>query len=209
MAQRLKEELRENIVMSAKEELKRNGYEGASMRRIAMGAGVSTGNLYRYFKNKDELLSYITQPALNAIDMMLKKESDDVLSLYETPVNIINAEYNHAEIRKQAIDTIDRMAEGLNTLLDEYYHELMISMMNKEEISGRFFKWFKSLITEYIPYFYNDDNHNIEDRELLYDILGESALCGMVYILKKREEMPEGTDFTRLLKTYVKLFLRL
>lgn len=55
MAQRLKDEVRERIVCAAEAEFARAGYVGATMKSIAAAAGVSTGNLYRYFANKDEL----------------------------------------------------------------------------------------------------------------------------------------------------------
>lgn len=56
-----KEEVRARILTSALDEFEKCGFEHANMRRIAKGARVSTGNLYRYFKSKDEIFDEIVQ----------------------------------------------------------------------------------------------------------------------------------------------------
>jgi AcrR family transcriptional regulator len=58
----LKDDIRNSIVQSALIEFKKEGYLQASMRQIAQAAGMSSGNIYRYFKNKEELFDEIVQP---------------------------------------------------------------------------------------------------------------------------------------------------
>lgn len=60
------EKTREDILTFARGEFARMGFRDASLRGIATGAGVTTGSIYRYFKNKDELFGAITQPARQA-----------------------------------------------------------------------------------------------------------------------------------------------
>ncbi len=55
MAQQLKQQVRQRMLAAAEMEFARHGYAGAKMAAIAEGAGVSAGNLYRYFANKDAL----------------------------------------------------------------------------------------------------------------------------------------------------------
>lgn len=55
MAQTLKEEVRNSIVEAAEVVFASEGYLGATMSAIAAKAGVSTGNIYRYFQDKDTL----------------------------------------------------------------------------------------------------------------------------------------------------------
>src|SRR5262245_55332889 len=55
MVQRLKPEVREKMLVAAEATFAESGYSSASMAAIARRAGVSTGNLYRYFVNKEEL----------------------------------------------------------------------------------------------------------------------------------------------------------
>jgi AcrR family transcriptional regulator len=59
MVQTLKPELRERVLAAAEQEFAASGYAGATMAAIAARAGVSTGNLYRYFENKDALFQTI------------------------------------------------------------------------------------------------------------------------------------------------------
>lgn len=51
----LKPELRQRVLDAAEGEFAEAGYRGATMAAIAARAGVSTGNLYRYFAGKDAL----------------------------------------------------------------------------------------------------------------------------------------------------------
>ena len=62
--QYIKESLRRKILETALEEFDKNGFDGASMRAIAEGSGTSLGNLYRYFKNKDDLYARCLDPIL-------------------------------------------------------------------------------------------------------------------------------------------------
>ena len=55
MAQYLKDEMRADICVAALKVFARDGYQGARMSDIADCAGISSGNIYRYFKNKDDL----------------------------------------------------------------------------------------------------------------------------------------------------------
>jgi AcrR family transcriptional regulator len=58
-----KNEIKEQIINAAKREFLELGFEKASLRQIAARAGVTKGNIYTYFKNKDELFCSIVEPA--------------------------------------------------------------------------------------------------------------------------------------------------
>jgi len=55
MAQYLKDEVHEAILAATLEVFARKGFRSASMAEIASTARVSTGNIYRYFENKNAL----------------------------------------------------------------------------------------------------------------------------------------------------------
>lgn len=55
MAQILKQELYDRLLDAAEAVFAELGFAGASMARIAERAGVSTGNIYRYFDSKEAL----------------------------------------------------------------------------------------------------------------------------------------------------------
>ncbi len=63
----LKEEVRRNILAAGKELFYEKGYNNASIRDIARKAGITEGNVYRYFTNKENILEGIVYPAYEQI----------------------------------------------------------------------------------------------------------------------------------------------
>ncbi|PKO07762.1 MAG: hypothetical protein CVU40_18920 [Chloroflexi bacterium HGW-Chloroflexi-2] len=59
-----KDDIREEIMAAARETFLTQGFSKASMRSIAKKAGISTSNMYNYFKNKEELFYTITDPVV-------------------------------------------------------------------------------------------------------------------------------------------------
>jgi len=66
-----KEEVRARILQSALAEFEKYGFSGANMRRIAKGARVATGNLYRYFKSKDVIFDEIVKAGYMNISALM------------------------------------------------------------------------------------------------------------------------------------------
>ncbi|MBW7459482.1 TetR/AcrR family transcriptional regulator [Paenibacillus sepulcri] len=54
--------MKKNILRSALLEFKQHGYRDASMRQIAHTAGITPGNIYRYFASKEAILHELIQP---------------------------------------------------------------------------------------------------------------------------------------------------
>ena len=57
--QKLKNEIKQKIMEVGKLKFKLLGFENTSMKDIASDAGISTGNIYRYFLTKKHLLNEI------------------------------------------------------------------------------------------------------------------------------------------------------
>ena len=62
----------QKILSVAHQEFLEKGYKGASLRTISKNAGVTTGALYGYFKNKEELF-----------EALVKEEYDTIYDLYQ------------------------------------------------------------------------------------------------------------------------------
>lgn len=86
----LKEEVRNNIIKAAKHEFRQNGFKNSSMRSIAKKSGMTVGNLYRYFNNKEDLFHTVVSPAFNKIIKLINEEG---VSLFERNGRNIIAEY--------------------------------------------------------------------------------------------------------------------
>jgi AcrR family transcriptional regulator len=85
--QYLKDEIKDNIVRAALVEFKEKGYDGASMRNIAHSAGITSGNIYRYFTNKEALFDYIIDPVYQKV-MRLGKQFEEGIA--ESNINYQN-----------------------------------------------------------------------------------------------------------------------
>lgn len=71
-----RERTRNDILDAALEVFQRVGYEQATMEEIATQAGFSTGALYNYFKNKQDIFTSATKRVFSD----LVKQFDDILS---------------------------------------------------------------------------------------------------------------------------------
>lgn len=98
MAQVLKDDIRERILLAALGEFYKEGFKSATMRRIAGAAGVPAGLIYSYYKNKEELFDAVLRPVrydwmnvLKAGDAsqhsgekrLSRAETDCILNLFE------------------------------------------------------------------------------------------------------------------------------
>lgn len=101
-----KKETKNKIMSAALKEFSDKGYLDASMRDIARNAGVSVGNIYRYFKNKSELFDEIMEPAYRRL-MLEMREPD-----YSKP------DYSASQIN----DIVDRVMK----ILKQYKKQLVI-----------------------------------------------------------------------------------
>ncbi len=66
----LKEDIKSEILRQARREFREKGYRGANLREIARAAGMTVGNIYRYFGSKDELFRDLLAPIIGNIEMM-------------------------------------------------------------------------------------------------------------------------------------------
>ncbi|MGG1519153.1 helix-turn-helix domain-containing protein [Paenibacillus oryzisoli] len=78
----LKDEVKRSICTAALAEFKQHGFLKASMRQIAEAAGMTPGNIYRYFKSKEDLFGELLQPVYEELTMAMgtiKQEIDGSL----------------------------------------------------------------------------------------------------------------------------------
>ena len=100
MPQVLKEEVRNSILNAAVKIFREKDYNKSSMNAIAVEAGISVGNIYRYFKNKEELFDVIVKDlaekimsvmdrckcgdSIDEVFVLLKDCIGDFIDLYST-----------------------------------------------------------------------------------------------------------------------------
>jgi AcrR family transcriptional regulator len=72
------EEKRGRIEDAAKELFIKRGFHATSMRDVASGAGTSLGNLYNYYKTKEDILESIIARYQKVIDARLRAIFDEI-----------------------------------------------------------------------------------------------------------------------------------
>lgn len=139
MAQVLKEEVKQAIFESAKREFMINGYNNSSMRKIAKGAGVTVGNLYRYYENKESIYRDLAETVINEIDSILIESSDGLLSFIrgiDSSLKMV-ASRGNGHLAERIIMNISAF---ISTLVDEKRAEALILLKtgNQMELHNGF-----------------------------------------------------------------------
>ncbi len=138
MAQVLKDGVREAILKNASEEFLDQGFEKASMRSIALKSRMTVGNLYRYFKSKDELSDTIVSPTYKLINAMIEKITGGRLSIGTDGSELPD---DPAELRGM----LKSLSEGLVDIYREHRTEVNILMMGSK-LNKELTSWFAAMI---------------------------------------------------------------
>ena len=198
MPQVLKEETRNKIVAAAKSEFLNKGYKNASMRDIANKAEMTVGNVYRYFKSKQELVDVVIGPAILRLNIILKKNTENRIT-FEKEVEEIGLDID------AIAHALDSISEELILLRHQYRDEMIILMNYGKE--NHFIKiWvdgvIQTLLKEQLMYEITDQTL----LRLLTNSLSESLFAGI------HECLDADADDDRILiniKTYFRLFLNM
>lgn len=193
MAQQLKVQVKDRIINSAKEEFAKYSYDNASLRRIAARAHMTPGNLYRYFKNKEELLkSIVTEP--------MREIKELVLSLTDGQIQF-GGDFQTFKPELAKMPIIFRsLSEGLVSIFFSYPEELKIMMLDtafKEELV----KWFALLISSFLHTF----DYNATQITILSRGFAVSIFSGIGELLTANQLSSE--EMAKLINDYFDLFL--
>jgi len=169
--QYLKDEIRNNIIAAAIKEFTLKGYQDASMRVIAAEAGVAIGNVYRYFKNKDELFNSIVGPVYTKFTSM-------VFDLYQTQGSI-------PEMQLMTVDITDKIME----FYDKYETELLILIDKSkgskyEDIKEELIRLVNYRIKSELLVIFKENGIKLKDDYILY-ILAATFVEGIFMVLRK------------------------
>jgi AcrR family transcriptional regulator len=191
--QTLKDDMRDRIVDSAKKEFLEKGIEGSSMRDIAAGSSMTVGNLYRYFKNKEELNDFIVGETLKEIDKLVMEKSMHTVSITNG-----NADINMTV--SQYMEVLDDLADRLVDIYGKHKIEFNILMMHSK-LNDNITDWFAGLIKNIIKSHYGIDEY---DREIsiLSHGYAVSVFAGIRDIFKNANVKKDS------LKNMIKIFFR-
>jgi len=139
LSEKALEEKRERIEGAAKELFIKRGFHATSMRDIAKGADTSLGNLYNYFRTKEDILESIIARYQKVVDSRLRSIFDEVEEPFE-PESL--AKFGH-------------MIKGLVSTHSDFWLLMYIDVLEFE--NRHFRKMFEglaaSLRRRFAPYF--------------------------------------------------------
>lgn len=136
--QYLKEDVKTRILTSALKAFKKEGYMDASVRNIAKDAGVALGNVYRYFKNKEDLFNAIVDPVydrlmkyidnLKKVDKANSDAVDELMLIKDKIIEVFKENSSELLILldKSKGSKYENMKEGLVLYVDGMLKERLI-----------------------------------------------------------------------------------
>ncbi len=196
MAQVLKDYQRKRIVVSATEEFAKNGIHGSSMRSIAINANMTVGNLYRYFKNKEELALYIIDPVLRLLNNVNSYFSVDNGFLNDQVIIDLN-ENTLNELLEKWVDNLVE-AEAL------YKKELFI-IINDEDINRNYSDRLVEMLKHVLKIINPPHIKSKLDIEFSASMVAKSIFYGLrIGIQMKYENEMDKEDFRAIMKHFIK-----
>lgn len=196
MAQKLKDESRQAIINSAKEEFLEKGYKNASMRNIAKKANMTVGNLYRYFPSKEDINRMIVGDTLKEINDIVRSITSDSVSM-ETRVFNIKADVNELS------DVMNQLADRLVDVYQKHKIEFNILMMNSG-VNKELIEWFSKAINSLIDQHFPIEGFSNE-KTILSRSYAISIFAGMREIF--RRTTIEKDQLKILVKTYLNSYI--
>ncbi len=195
MAQTLKDELRNRIIIASKNEFLEKGFMNASMRTIADTADMTVGNLYRYYKSKEELYDELTKDCKKEIDNVLWYISNIRIEK-ETRVYDVRFDVNH--VRK----VVDEFAEKMVDVYKKYPVEFRM-LINEWQTRDWIIAIYKDLLIKVVK-----QNYAVDMFEKEVDLIGYSYACaiysGMKRIFNSKFNV---TKIGEILRTFLRGFV--
>lgn len=184
----LKDTVRDKIIASARRLFAKCGFKETSMRMIAKEAGITAGNIYRYFDTKEQILDVVLSPLLAHIQKIIcdhEKEENtvtfDIHREYHDFVARSLVEIHHSHRQEYVI--LLRKAAG--TPYENYYENLVAEI-------GRTMATFNSAAIIRMP---------IKNPEI-YSVLARNHVDALIYILEHVQD-PERKE--QVIKEYLDL----
>lgn len=172
--QYLKDEVKDKILKAAVLEFKENGYMDCSIRKIAERAHITSGNIYRYFSNKEALFDAIVGPVYG--------------EFMEYILNIKSELKSCSYMKKtEVVEYIQKINNTFPRLFEEYGNELKI-LLNKSK--GSKYSNVKEELIEVIDDLLKENiaKEYLEAEDSITYVLASTLVEGMCIILKQYED---------------------
>lgn len=194
MAQILKPELKSAIIDSARNEFYTHGFEGASMRNIAKSAHMTVGNLYRYFKDKEDLADALLSSTIDKLDKIITGEINSI-SLANVEQNGRSAEFD-ARIR--------RLAMGFAHVFETERKEFM-TLIRHQRMADQVVSSIKKIMVRMVERWFSQVDLFDRRIDMITSMLASAVFCGLVRLFEESQDsLQEEVEW--MIVTYLNLF---
>lgn len=189
-------ETKERLLQSAKEEFLEKGYMKASLRGICAKAGVTTGALYFFFKDKEELFGALVDEPIHQLSLLLYQHFDE-----ESEILAQFPQYEHAD------GDHDQFAETLVRHLYGHY-EAFFLLIKKSQ--GSRYEDFPDRITAFLEkrYFifmsdYAKEHHLPAPDAFLVHFIIHSCVDSMIQLLLYEKDVENAVSIQKKLLDFI------
>lgn len=132
--QTLKQDTKDKIRLEAKRAFLENGYRKASMRAIAEASGITAGNIYRYFENKEALFSSVITGAYEAIIHILNGHESSAIDLQKTEYSEAAFDIFQDPVLNSIVDVFTAFRQEIHLLLNRSGGSSFENVRNELEV---------------------------------------------------------------------------
>ncbi len=212
MPQKLKEEVKNRIINAALDLMLQSGFNNVDMRSIAGKAGITHGNLYRYFKSKDDLISYITQPLIDSMNEVLTFQTGGTLKIYDDNINDF--------IKLESQNSTEEIFEDLGVLVFETVKTFYIKgkqnpkamkvVMQNNILRNNISEWLKTVGVKSLNDIYGFNNISPENS-FVFSVALEGFVYGFfegIAVILNNCLDSDLYSFEIIIKSYIDLHLQ-
>lgn len=171
-----KQELRESIISVAEKEFASKGFKAASMRTIAKKANTTIGNLYNYFKNKEELLDEVIGILPQDIETLFNKHVDE------------NIRINDFEILSTELVKCDLDSLGYSIFLSNKFIILM------EGVEGTKYELYREEFHKKCQEHFLWHLDKSDKNRSFIEIITNAFINGVLFIAKRNKDIAKSKD---------------
>lgn len=130
----------DSILKAAARVMASDGFEGASVRKVAAMAEIGLSGIYYYFKSKDEMLFALQENTFSSLVESLKEKLPEAVSAEDKLRAVID---NHLQFFSRQMDDLKVCSYEIESLSGRYYDEIL-------QIRRGYFRLVRDVIAENI-----------------------------------------------------------
>lgn len=191
--QYLKDEVRQRIIRAASEEFFTEGFAEASIRVIAKNAGISSGNVYRYFSSKALIFDEIVGDVYKLFQEQLR----------EISLNMKQGQHVNSEV---SVDCIKHLEATLLSLFESHRKEMSMLLFKSQ---GSYYEHIRSdlhkVTTQSIQFAFPMEHLAFAqaDRQLWAESVASGIIESTCYLLANSNDQ---TPVAGLLAEYLTMY---